>query len=409
MYPPDSATTADGGHYEVVTVRKHEKLRQSKHLKLRPFPEATNGWAAERCATQRSGHQGHREGISPLNSALTTPPYGSLTEASEVFRRGVSVPCHHPVSGVVRVYGCCSWRMETTMVGWLVMVMALLEWSVEARTLPDPCLGHQWFRRDSDGRWRPAVPDPKLETMAEDSRRLVTYVPWNTVREHTANWNDTKNKHFGEGCSLPVRRCVARPDPCLHYTRPRSARISHAAVKALCVSVDRACTLLVITHDEAPHCHCDEKLGNVGGMPQVLNMTLLGECPHAPDHTESSQVNALYQKYIERFTQTPNDAEISEQTMNTTHISLTFEPTTQTPGGTSTQRSHNTIQWWGLTVDIIICALVITFIVFVVVSVMKNVNKENDLNSQQENVELASEETLLDHLEATRTLPQHHI
>lgn len=239
--------------------------------------------------------------------------------------------------------------------------------------------------------------------MRQDSRPVATLVPWHVVRQQMANWDDTRNKSVGEGWPLPVLRCRSRPGRWRHHSR--GARSLQAAVKALCVSVDGECSALVITHDEASRCFSSTRHKKRGDTVDVLlnvtNMTLCEECPLTPDHGRSSQANAYTQNYTKMFAQTPNDIEMYGRTPITTELSLTDDHA-RVPddiGAQSNQR--NAMHSWELTVDVIICALVMTFILFVVVTVMKRVNKDSDQDSQEENVELASEETLLDYHEAT--------
>ncbi|KAG7171981.1 uncharacterized protein LOC121862550 [Homarus americanus] len=253
------------------------------------------------------------------------------------------------------------------------------------------CPGENWFTRTSDDLWLPAL--PARETSADpDHRPVVTYVPWDVVRENTTNWKDTTNRSYSNGLSLPILRCLPERKRCQAHTHLYGTLKSTVTHKALCVNVDGLCKALLVVHDEVSYCDCfspsdySRRKNDMDGTLNVINMTLLNECPQGPDKNNNGIDNT----------------EIKIIVHETDTITPSRNSCLQIPEDTDTCRSQIIMnQWWELAVDVLVCVIVISFIVSVVLIIWKRLTKGNSQSSQSENIELESEETLMDCHEVT--------
>ncbi|KAK8738328.1 hypothetical protein OTU49_004170 [Cherax quadricarinatus] len=208
-----------------------------------------------------------------------------------------------------------------------------------------------------------------------------------------ANWSNPVNLSFSDGLPLPVLSCVPEFKVCQDPTQYYDVLKSSVVFKALCVSTDFACKTLIIAYDEASLCQCISasvynKERTVNDTLKLTNMTLLDECPLTHDNTDEkkSQVSThiLYGTNILKI----NNTVLPSLNICTLIIDDTGE-------------CKDKLDSWPFTMEIFTCSFIIIFIAFVLFTIWKRIRKENDRISDQENIELESEVTLMENNEIT--------
>nr|XP_045610288.1 uncharacterized protein LOC123765650 [Procambarus clarkii] len=211
--------------------------------------------------------------------------------------------------------------------------------------------------------------------------------------------DDTMDKTFGQWPPVPVQGCVRKLPACRHSPHVCGVPGNVSFVSVSCVSDTGTWIAALVPCDESSCCVCllpssYDGSKSVSDALKESNTTLPEDCPQtradAEGNSNQTTANDPYSSKIHA-----NDS--YRRKIHTTNHTVTSVYKVCTVYDTGTCSGQLDMWYlWEVTLDTIICLSIMGFIIFTIYTIWKKIIKDNFQTSQQESIELDSEETLID-------------